>query len=477
MLHTDASTTGLGAALYQEQDGQMRVIAFASRGLTRSEEKYPAHKLEFLALKWAVTAKFNDYLYGADFTVVTDSNPLTYILTSAKLDATSYRWLSSLSTFTFRIQYRAGSRNQDADGLSRRPQEEVPDDMETRKERERIRQFAYHHLTDTPQAVVSSEAIKSICDRHQVCQQCDYSDTLYQPVTLVESLAAGVDVVPEAFQQEDIYQSGEMSPFSEQDLKKRQRADPETAIVIKHLECNEKPCPKTMPPGLALWFKEWNRFELKNGVLFRRRQEQGSESYQLVLPADFREMVMKELHDEMGHLGIERTLDLVRSRFFWPKMSLAVEQKVKACERCVRRKTPPEKAAPLVNIKTSRPLELVCMDFLSIEPDRSNTKDILVITDHFTKYAVAVPTRNQKAQTVAKSLWDNFLVHYDFPEKLHSDQGPDFESCTIKELCKVAGISKTRTTPYHPRGNPVERFNRTLLQMLGTLSTKEKSNW
>ncbi len=117
------------------------------------------------------------------------------------------------------------------------------------------------------------------------------------------------------------------------------------------------------------------------------------------------------------------------------------------------------------------------MDFLSLEPDQSNTKDILVITDHFTKYAVAVPTRNQKAQTVARCLWDHFLVHYGFPEKLHSDQGTDFESRTIKELCKVAGISKTRTTPYHPRGNPVERFNRTLLQMLGTLNNKEKSRW
>lgn len=91
ILHTDASTTGLGAALYQEQDGQMRAITFASRGLMKSEAKYPAHKLEFLALKWAVTAKFSDYLYGTDFAVVTDSNPLTYILTSAKLDATSYR--------------------------------------------------------------------------------------------------------------------------------------------------------------------------------------------------------------------------------------------------------------------------------------------------------------------------------------------------------------------------------------------------
>ncbi len=88
-----------------------------------------------------------------------------------------------------------------------------------------------------------------------------------------------------------------------------------------------------------------------------------------------------------------------------------------SCERCVCRKAFPEKAAEMVNIKTTRPLELVCMDFLSLEPDKSNTKDILVITDHFTKYAVAVPTRNQKAQTVARCLWENFLVHYGFPER------------------------------------------------------------
>lgn len=82
----------------------MRVIAYASRGLTKCEAKYPAHKLEFMALKWAITTKFHDYLYGADFTVVMDSNPLTYVLTLAKLDATSYRWLSSLSMYNFKIQ-------------------------------------------------------------------------------------------------------------------------------------------------------------------------------------------------------------------------------------------------------------------------------------------------------------------------------------------------------------------------------------
>uniref|UniRef100_A0A3B3Y6Z9 Integrase catalytic domain-containing protein n=1 Tax=Poecilia mexicana TaxID=48701 RepID=A0A3B3Y6Z9_9TELE len=117
------------------------------------------------------------------------------------------------------------------------------------------------------------------------------------------------------------------------------------------------------------------------------------------------------------------------------------------------------------------------MDFLTIEPDQSNTKNVLVITDHFTKYAVAVPTPNQRAKTVAKVLWENFLVHYGMPERLHSDQGTDFESHTIKELCQITGIQKIRTTPYHPRGNPVERFNRTLLNMLGTLQENDKTHW
>lgn len=120
-LHTDASLQGLGPTLYQEQDGQMRVISFASRGLLNCEKRYPTHKLEFLALKWAVTDKFYDYLYGAEFTIVADNNPLTYIFTSAKPDAAGH-------TLNFSIQYRAGKKNQDADGLSRRPHDQVDTD-------------------------------------------------------------------------------------------------------------------------------------------------------------------------------------------------------------------------------------------------------------------------------------------------------------------------------------------------------------
>ena len=119
-VHTDASLNGLGAVLYQTQEGVERVIAYASVSLKPSENNYPAHKLVFLALKWSVTEKFHDYLYGRLFEVITDNNPLTYILTTAKLDATGQCWVASLSDYNFTIKYRSGKKNADTDGLSRR---------------------------------------------------------------------------------------------------------------------------------------------------------------------------------------------------------------------------------------------------------------------------------------------------------------------------------------------------------------------
>ena len=89
-VHTDASEMGLGAVLYQAQnDGTTRVITFASRSLSNSEQRYHSSKLEFLALKWAIHERFHEYLYGSTFDVYTDNNPLTYIMSTAKLDATA----------------------------------------------------------------------------------------------------------------------------------------------------------------------------------------------------------------------------------------------------------------------------------------------------------------------------------------------------------------------------------------------------
>ena len=89
-----------------------------SRSLSHTEWNYPAHKLEILALKWAITDRFHEYLHGGQFDVYTDNNPLTYILTSVKLDAMGQRWVAPLANYNFRIFYKTGKTNVEADVLS-----------------------------------------------------------------------------------------------------------------------------------------------------------------------------------------------------------------------------------------------------------------------------------------------------------------------------------------------------------------------
>ena len=111
-------------------------------------------------------------------------------------------------------------------------------------------------------------------------------------------------------------------------------------------------------------------------------------------------------------------------------------------------------------------MELVCIDFLSLERSKGGQEHIFF------------PTRNQLAKTTARVRFDQFIVHYGFPARIHSDQGRNFESAVIKELCSIAGVQKSRTTPYYPMGNGmVERFNQTLLKMLGTLQDSQKQDW
>ena len=117
-LHTDASEHGLGAVLYQKQDDSTeRVIAYARRTLSKSKMNYDTHKLEVLVLKWSIMERFHEYLYGGHFEVYTDNNLLTYILTTAKLDATGQRWVASLANYDFKIFYKSGKLNVEADAL------------------------------------------------------------------------------------------------------------------------------------------------------------------------------------------------------------------------------------------------------------------------------------------------------------------------------------------------------------------------
>ena len=119
LLETDASIEGLGAVLSQEQeDGHYNPVAYASRGLKGGQLKYHSSKLEFLALKWAMTEQFREYLQYQPFLIRTDNNPLTYVLMTPNLDAIGHRWVAAMVGYNFKIQYICGSDNKVVYALS-----------------------------------------------------------------------------------------------------------------------------------------------------------------------------------------------------------------------------------------------------------------------------------------------------------------------------------------------------------------------
>ncbi|KAL1258945.1 hypothetical protein QQF64_009522 [Cirrhinus molitorella] len=451
LLHIDASLRGLGAVLYQEYPEGMRPVAFASRKLKPSEKNYPIHQLEFLSLKWAVVDKFQEYLYGAQFTVRTDNNPLTYVLSTAKLSAVGHRWLAALSAYDFDIQYRPGKCNVDADLLSRC----IPDEE-----------------NESNWVTIPDSGVKSAFQRVDV--DTEFSSPLY-----VDLLGASPDCIPDLYAFPTQLELMPLERLTKHDIKQAQAADEIVGPTIQAVRQGKWPEGIDSTGKLSIMKHELSKLTLKDGILHRLRQgSSGENDFQLVLPSEFHSMVLKAMHDDFGHLGVDRTLDMIRDRFFWPKMSEEVERYIKNCGKCVIHKSLAKKAAPLHQIVSNGPMDLVCMDFLSMEPDSKGFSNALIVTDHFTRYSQAFPTKSQKAYEVARILVDKYFVHYGLPARIHSDQGRDFESWLICELLSLMGIHKSRTTPYHPQGDPQpERFNRTLLTMLGTLSQEKKRRW
>ncbi|KAI2652210.1 Retrovirus-related Pol polyprotein [Labeo rohita] len=450
ILHCDASQEGLGAVLYQRQNSKLVVIGYASRTLTKPEKNYHLHsgKLEFLALKWAICDRFRDYLYHApQFTVYTDNNPLTYVLSTAKLNSTGHRWVAQLADFNFSIKYRPGRSNADADGLSRMPVN--------------IDQFMEQCTGRVSQEVISP-SIQGVL----VGKDTPLAWATTTPVHAFQMVSdTSVSVVDK--------------PLTPNQILESQKNDPVISRVLQYKVTNQRPTRqrlKTEPTDVKMLLRQWSKLYINDhGILYRKAGRRD----QLVLPKEYHQTVFNELHKEMGHLGVERTINLIRDRFYWARMQGDTEHFiVNECECLMRKKPHKATRAPLVSVVTTRPFELVSVDFLHLETSKGGYEYILVIIDHYTRFAQAYATKNKAAKTVVDKIFNDFALRFGFPEKIHHDMGREFENQLMYQLQKCCGVRASHTTCYHPQGNgQVEHFNRTLLSMLRTLTDTEKTDW
>ena len=429
ILDTDASAMAIGAALIQIFNGIERPVGFYSRKFSDAERRYGAYKRELLAIRDAIR-HFRVYLLARPFTVRTDHRPLKSITSkSTGPVGTIARWITELGEYDFRIVYRKGSENVIADALSRSvdgpPAEKIEPEV-------LVREFLQEHDVPSLAAIEFADDVDRSAD--------------WARVQLTDADISRV---------RGFVKSGTW-PTAERLLD-----------LSNHVR--------------ALCGHRWQLVMHENLLCYSSSDEPG-QPYRIIVPVGDRLDIIVRLH-EPHHSGIQGTCSRISQRFWWPGLRHDVEAYIMGCEVCDRdRVANPAPKAALGKLPSGHLFACVHMDLvggqstLTLEP--IGNRAILTMIDSFSGWAEAVALPNQKAETVVKAFYEQWVCRYGVPERIHTDQGAQFESAIFASLLDLLKIHRSRTTPYRPQANgKIERFNRTLVGWLRKAIGDHPEQW
>ena len=495
VLDTDASAFALGGALSQRINGDERPLGFASKTLSRTQRNYCTTYRELLAVVEMVQ-HYRHYLWGREFLLRTDHSSLRWLKNYNDADGMLARWLAKLQQYDFKIEHRAGKDHGNADGLSRChscKNDECPGKpiIPTTEEESSTGEFPVKRTIMVQRVKIEREMYQKSKKYRRIHQKEKRPRNLLETTTTVTDVRRNQLNIQQACLLRSIDtridQQNWLSEFTTDDIRIAQQEDTALGRVYEWIQKSEKPSTQdlaTCDEEVKTLISRRRYLKIKDGVLVRAATEIGTGRavYQTVLPRTLRASVLHHLHDlrVVGHLGIQRTISRVKQRFYWPGLALDVARWCAKCPECAGRKgKPPPKRTPLTQLPTGAPFDRIGMDILDTHKTTAKGhRYVLVISDYFSKYTDAYPLRRHTAKAVADVLMTRWIVYHGVPKAIHTDQGAEFESSLVHRLTQLLGARKTRTTPYRPQSDGlVERFNRTLLNMLSAFVTERGNDW
>ncbi|GFW52036.1 hypothetical protein TNCV_2819051 [Trichonephila clavipes] len=251
--------------------------------------------------------------------------------------------------------------------------------------------------------------------------------------------------------------------LSSRDQLIEQKTDPELGHIYRYLEN-----PEDSSVNAAIC-KNWScDFRLEEGLLFYAKYATSLGEMRVYIPKSLRNEIMREFHDKpiADHFGCFKTYHKIRDVCYFPYMRKFIDQYVSTCHMCqINNYKNALPAGRLIPIVSNYPNEIVTLDLLGPYPVSRVRRNryVLVITDHFSKWAEIIPLKKASARVIADNFFDNYISRFGAPKKLISDNGPQFISDIFENLSERLGIGHVKTVVYRPQANRTERVNRDLV--------------